>query len=379
MSGADDQRAARDQVYRDEQDRNRRLADRIATSGAPLDDEMIATMRQMAGANLNVPGPRVVQLLAEFDRLRAELAETRDRRDYLQGQLDLIYDAEYSRNDALKRRIEKMGTAGDALADATNALLDQWRWLNERSRPDGASTCETRLVEWRSVRGDAPTQPPADAWVSGSSGEPYGPGTVVDVIADEINTTFGMDLSWPKISGTAHRAAARLRREGHLDGDAHPLATRPTFADYTAPDDEADTLTAEQYRHIYTDLIHGLATDLGLDPDKAGGGSITAAVRRLVAGVSVPQKSTESPAGARCEHGVPVTRWCAGCTLTEQPADGDTAAPDESIDELRQELALRRSGIATAPPCTDGYWRNEIHPPPPSATSGENADPREVT
>lgn len=60
------------------------------------------------------------------------------------------------------------------------------------------------------------------------------------------------------------------------------------------------------------------------------------------------------------------------------PAD-DTAAPGEPIEELREELALRRSGIAAAPPCTDGYWRNERHPPPPSATSGENADPREDT
>lgn len=64
--------------------------------------------------------------------------------------------------------------------------------------------------------------------------------------------------------------------------------------------------------------------------------------------------------------------------LNGGPAD-DGAAPGESIDELREELALRRSGMASAPPCTDGYWRNERHPPPPSATSGENADPREDT
>jgi hypothetical protein len=52
--------------------------------------------------------------------------------------------------------------------------------------------------------------------VSPSSGEPYGPGTVVDVIAEEINETVGMKVSWPRISGIAHRAAARLRREGLL-------------------------------------------------------------------------------------------------------------------------------------------------------------------
>ena len=88
---------------------------------------------------------------------QVELAETRDRRDYLQGQLDIIYDAEYSRNDALKRRIEKMGTAGDALAGEVTAMLtgpvpDSGDWWS-RLAP---------LVDaWRSGRGDAPTQPPA--------------------------------------------------------------------------------------------------------------------------------------------------------------------------------------------------------------------------
>lgn len=48
-------------------------------------------------------------------------------------------------------------------------------------------------------------------------------------------------------------------------------------------------------------------------------------------------------------------------------------------EDERAELMSRRSGIATAPPCTDGYWRNERHPPPPSAAGGENADPRETT
>ena len=68
---------AGDTAPEDEQQRNRRLAERIASGGACalLDDEMLAAMRQMAGANLNPPGPRVVQLLAEYDRLRARVAE----------------------------------------------------------------------------------------------------------------------------------------------------------------------------------------------------------------------------------------------------------------------------------------------------------------
>lgn len=90
-------------------------------------------------------------LAMQVDRLRAELAETRDRRDYLQGQLDIIYDAEYSLNDTLKRRIEKMGTAGDALADAAEHVLIGYYSARLRSAEQA----------WRSVRGDAPTQPPA--------------------------------------------------------------------------------------------------------------------------------------------------------------------------------------------------------------------------
>lgn len=102
------------------------------------------------------PG-KIVELCESLDGLRAELAETRDRRDYLQGQLDIIYDAEYSRNDALLRRIEKMGAAGDALAGEVTAMLtgpvpDSGGWW---------SRLAPKVDAWRSVRGDAPTQPPA--------------------------------------------------------------------------------------------------------------------------------------------------------------------------------------------------------------------------
>ncbi|MBP2370256.1 hypothetical protein [Pseudonocardia parietis] len=60
-------------------------------------------------------------------------------------------------------------------------------------------------------------------------------------------------------------------------------------------------------------------------------------------------------------------------------SDDELARLRARVAELEAELVLRRSGIPTAPPCTDGYWRNEKHPPPPSATGGENADPREDT
>lgn len=136
MSGADDQRAAE------------RLRDAVVCHCYEIAGPVGGG--HWASCLAEEIGDEVTAVLVDRDRLRAELAETRDRRDYLQGQLDIIYDAEYSRNDALKRRIEKMGTAGDALAD-------------EVERPTGTEPEVRALVEaWRSVRGDARTAPAAD-------------------------------------------------------------------------------------------------------------------------------------------------------------------------------------------------------------------------
>ncbi len=59
----------------DEQQRNRRLADRI-TAGTAVPDlgEVMVETRRMAGAYLDVPGPRAAQLCDEIDRLRQVLA-----------------------------------------------------------------------------------------------------------------------------------------------------------------------------------------------------------------------------------------------------------------------------------------------------------------
>lgn len=53
------------------QRRNERLARNLDAGRSPLSDEVVATLRGFAEANLDVPGPRVLQLLAELDRLRA--------------------------------------------------------------------------------------------------------------------------------------------------------------------------------------------------------------------------------------------------------------------------------------------------------------------
>ncbi|MBP2370266.1 hypothetical protein [Pseudonocardia parietis] len=151
------------------------------------------------------PGPRIVALLRWVDRLRAELAETRAELHGATGAAAVLRER------------------GDALADATNALLDQWRWLNERSRPDGASTCETRLVEWRSVRGDAPTQPPAPvADVRDPAGETHrtsaAPTAAPDVRAWEDDGDWGWACSrcgYRSVAWWADRATARRAAHEH--------------------------------------------------------------------------------------------------------------------------------------------------------------------
>ncbi len=63
----------------DEQLRNRRLADRItAGTAVPGLDEVMVEVRRMAGAYLDVPGPRAAQLCDEIDRLRQVLAALAD-------------------------------------------------------------------------------------------------------------------------------------------------------------------------------------------------------------------------------------------------------------------------------------------------------------
>lgn len=391
MSGADDQRAV--------EERFPHRRDIRLWLARHADDEPVTIHVGRTGyGTMTVDGLRAE--LGEVDRLRAELAETRDRRDYLQGQLDIIYDAEYSRNDALKRRIEKLTAelaearragdsaeyqrdaqinlvmalreAGDALVDDVDDFLDP---ESLRSWKEQRAAIEAKANAWRSVRGDAPTQPPAEHHVEAfthdtgcrdwgwqcftcgeedcgydslakaeRAGDQHRVVALVEVAAPAVARTDGQTPAddpengpWADLIRELKARAVQVEN-GDLSGlptteYQHGLAAgyrgaagRARVVLSQQPDDDevpVDGLTAEQYRHIYTDLIHGLAVDLGLDPDKAGGGSVTAAVRRLVAGVSVPQKSTESPAGARCEHGVPVTRWCAGCTLTEQPPDGD--------------------------------------------------------
>lgn len=55
----------------DEQDRNRRLVANIAAGRSPLDAEIEKTLHDTAAANLDIPGPRALQLLDELELHRA--------------------------------------------------------------------------------------------------------------------------------------------------------------------------------------------------------------------------------------------------------------------------------------------------------------------
>lgn len=83
---------------------------------------------------------RVEKLLAERDRLRAELAETR----------------------AARRELAGLRTTGDALVDYTTQLLISLPGVPEVGSP--RSLLAAWVDQWRSVRGDTPTQPPAEVW-----------------------------------------------------------------------------------------------------------------------------------------------------------------------------------------------------------------------
>lgn len=54
-----------------EQARNARLAYRIESGLAPLTPAILSTLRAQAEANLDVPGPRALQVLDELERVRA--------------------------------------------------------------------------------------------------------------------------------------------------------------------------------------------------------------------------------------------------------------------------------------------------------------------
>lgn len=293
--------------------------------------------------------------LAEFDRLRAELAETtvaaktwedkfRRVRDQLQGEADAhaatLAEQRESRDIVwwMGANLGRAYTAGDALADAVETY-------STSTTIDNSQVLMDKFRAWRSVRGDARTAPAAGI---APDGEPYDDEqpTTWDELADEFegqgvytpgDNHYERTFRRPDLYAMG-RAAANITAAARIRYLLPRLSAAPAVArtDGQPPADERSQFDeCARCGHQYQNHI-------GLD-------------------------------GTRCNAGEPCS-----CAAFVAPADG-TAAPGESIEELREELALRRSGIATAPPCTDGYWRNERHPPPPSATSGENANPREDT
>lgn len=88
-------------------------------------------------------------LAVRWQERNARVAELEQRRDWLQGQLDLIYDAEYRRSDTLAQRITALEGAGNEVVAAAAAQLDG---AGFGPRLDRAT------AHWeQAVRGDAPT------------------------------------------------------------------------------------------------------------------------------------------------------------------------------------------------------------------------------
>lgn len=130
----------------DEQRRNRRLAERIASGSAPLDDKMIATMRQIAGANLNPAGPRVVQLLAEYDRLRSEVAAN----DEVIATLKSAYDHACA---DWRQRADELAAERDAARSEVAALRAVGNKLADKAELSSGVDVRARVAAWRSAAG----------------------------------------------------------------------------------------------------------------------------------------------------------------------------------------------------------------------------------
>lgn len=74
-------------------ERNRKLAAAIAAGHSPLDDQIVGTLAAQAAALLDVPGPRVTQLLAELDAARARIAELEGSARDLVASANLVHDS----------------------------------------------------------------------------------------------------------------------------------------------------------------------------------------------------------------------------------------------------------------------------------------------
>lgn len=90
---ADPIRAAQDVEVR----RNRLAAENIAAGQSPLTDDILTLIRRNIAAHLDVPGPRVGQILADLDAARASLASC-------DGQVERLQDLSYARLQKIRKQ-----------------------------------------------------------------------------------------------------------------------------------------------------------------------------------------------------------------------------------------------------------------------------------
>lgn len=323
--------------------------------------------------------------------------------------------------DRLRAELTDLRTVGDAQADYATQLLVSLPGVPEVGSP--RSRLAAWVDQWRSVRGDARTggQSPADSVltaidraITDLTGQPQIGAAYARAFVKRL-AEYGVRVAPDVDTAPRLHDLDDVLRENGIDparvdepaGDSPVDALRVAAGNLYDALDMADVEehynppTASEIRDYMADVqraIRATAVDTAAPAMRSTGPSrdervdrLTAAVENVcdVAAIEVEVHELDTGPTGWQRSGVTsplrrLVRALEGAGMLDAddlnggPPD-DTAAPGESIEELRAELALRRSGIAAAPPCTDGYWRNERHPPPPSATSGENADPREDT
>lgn len=350
-----------------------------------------------------VPEGVVRRWMSERGEAWREVRTLREQRDMARNEVD-----------RLRARVAELEAAGDRMARE----LDGACWFS------GVDALEA----WWSVRGDAPTQPPIPlvrdqavdtivAFAHRNAVNEDGYVRVLNALGDLGVADDEIDRARPDLDEDAQDDARRtdgqppaddtgwtsVCDELHLDADAPASAVvdrlRLLKSRYEQLSEAAghevpvDGLTAEQYRHIYTDLIRGLAVDLGLDPDMAGGGSVTAAVRRLVAGdtaapdgppttVTVTLPAAEHDIDGEDDHGRwtqnpgwetrgvesgLMSAWAQGVSVEDvlyDADDGDVVELEETAHKVLAAVAWHRHYArltdttgGSAPASTDGDQR----------------------
>ena len=194
-----------------------------------------------------------------------ELAETRDRRDYLQRQLDIVYDAEYSRNDALTRRLTTMRTAGDELASAGEAALIG----GERADWD---RLHAQITEWRTGHGDTSADDEDTPSAALADADRICRLTAAgDALADAVNDL--LDRTWrpglPKVTADWLRPKLDEWRSVRGDAPTEPAAAADEVLLVRCDGRKGGQVTVGHSRLPVTTVLRALGRDGTIPPARA--------------------------------------------------------------------------------------------------------------